>query len=67
MLRAKIYRRRRPVGNFLKRSVPVATAPAVINMSSASKAQLLPVGILEYVALAVGLLAFAGAGDDICD
>jgi hypothetical protein len=44
-----------------------ATVLAVINMSSASKAQSLLVLILEYVARAGGLLAFVGAGDDICD
>lgn len=37
-----------------------ATALAVINMSTASEAQSLPVLILEYVALAAGLLALVG-------
>jgi hypothetical protein len=37
-----------------------ATALAVINMSTASEAQPLPVLILEYVALACGLLALVG-------
>jgi hypothetical protein len=36
-------------------------------MSSARKAQSLPVLILEYVVLVGGLLALVGASDDICD
>lgn len=37
-----------------------ATALAVINMSTDSEAQSLPVLILEYVALAGGLVALVG-------